>query len=223
MVVVIVLIIVGIVLFKYYTSPTQKLLRELCVGKNPEQKKVIKYFVDSGCLAKGMSDSEYEQLIKSKLAGMNLKKMALDTIGLDEDEVSEIPPVELQGYAFDGTPYIKRNNSGKFVSSKYQITWLFFSSTQVYTYTYYFSLDKDEKYQNTLEYFYKDVTSFSTSTAPHEYTVSNGKNDKKEQFQSAMFKMVVPGDSFFASITDVDNADQILQAMKQKLREKKAM
>ena len=216
----IILVIAGFVFFKFYNSPEKKRQRELCAGKTPEQQNVIKYFVDGGCMSKSMSDSEYESLVASKVSGLNTKKMALDTIGLDIDEVSEIPPVELQGYSYDGATYIKKNASGKYVSSKYQITWLFFSSTQVYTYTYFISLDKDEKYQNTLEYFYKDVTSFSTSTAPQEYSDAKGNTEK---FQSAMFKMVVPGDSFFASITDVSNADQILQAMKQKLREKKSM
>ncbi|MBO5283608.1 MAG: hypothetical protein J6B43_10885, partial [Lachnospiraceae bacterium] len=62
-------------------------VNKLCRGKSDDQKKVIKYLY-GGCLTFGkMTDSEYDQLVLSVMNGFNLKKKALDKIGLDEEEL----------------------------------------------------------------------------------------------------------------------------------------
>jgi hypothetical protein len=45
--------------------------------------------------------------------------------------------------------------------------------------------------------------------------------DEKFEVESNKFKMVVPGDKIFVSMDGVSNSEDIIQAMKQKLREKK--
>lgn len=61
---------------------------------------------------------------------MNLKQKALSKIGLDE-EVSEISSAMFEGFVYKNA-YAKQNASGKRGSSAYQVSWIFFSSTQVY-------------------------------------------------------------------------------------------
>ena len=195
-----------------------ELLKEYCRGKSPDQVKVIEYFCkQEGCLSKNMSDDEYSAMVVRKRDSLNLRQKALNKIGLDEEEVSEIPPAVFEGYVFKNA-FAKKRANGNWVSSSYQVAWLFFSATQIYIYRYTFNMDEDKKSESTDEFFYKDVTSFSTSS---ETETAHGLGDEKFEVETNKFKMVVPGDKIFVSMDGVSNSEDIIQAMKQKLREKK--
>lgn len=187
-------------------------------GRTPEQTKVIDYFCkEEGCFSKNITDDEYAAMVCKKRDALNLREKALEKIGLDEDEVKEIPPALFEGYVFDNA-YAKKRANGNWVSSAYQVAWLFFSSTQIYVYRYTFNMDENKKLESTDEFFYKDITSFSTSS---ESETAHGVGGKKFEVESNKFKMVVPGDKIFVSMDGITNSEQIIQAMKQKLREKK--
>ena len=79
-------------------------------------------------------------------------------------------------------------------------------------------MDEDKKNESTDEFFYKDVTSFSTSS---ETETAHGLSDNKFEVETNKFCMVVPGDKLFVSMDGVTDSEAIIQAMKQKLREKK--
>lgn len=195
-----------------------QLLEQYKRGKSVDQRKVIDYFCkEEGCMSKNITDSEYAQMVINKRDSLNLRAKALGKIGLDEDEVNEIPPAVFEGYVFKNA-LAKRRANGEWVSSAYQVAWLFFSSTQIYVYRYTFNMDEDKKQESTDEFFYKDVTSFSTSS---ETETAHGLGDTKFEVESNKFKMVVPGDKIFVSMDGVANSEEIIQAMKQKLREKK--
>ena len=168
-------------------------------------------------MTKTMSDDEYLTMVRNKRDAMNFKQKALSKIGLDEEEVSEISPAMFEGFVYKNA-YAKQNATGKWVSSAYQVSWVFFSSTQVYLYSYTFNMDEDKKNERTDEFFYKDVTSFSTLS---ESDTAHGLEGKTFDVTSEQFAMVVPGDKLFLAMGDIQNADSIIQAMKQKLREKK--
>lgn len=194
-------------------------------GKTDEQKRVIKYFLETGCLSSFtiMKDEEYDQVVLSKLNSLNLRKKALEKIGLDEDQLKEIPPVYLHGYHFDDA-YSKVGKDDRIRSSKYDATWLFFSDSQVYMYSYVLDMSSDAKKESTEEYFYKDITNFSTSsetTDVNQPVGCDGNDFKKIQREYSRFGMVVPGDKFFCSTSGVADVDKSVSAMKQKLREKK--
>ena len=122
-----------------------ELLKQYCKGKTAEQVKVIEYFCkDEGCLSKNMSDDEYSSMVIKKRDSLNLRQKALSKIGLDEDEVSEIPPAVFEGYVFKNA-FAKKRANGNWVSSSYQVAWLFFSSTQIYIYRYTFNMDEDKR------------------------------------------------------------------------------
>lgn len=194
------------------------LLKQYCRGKTADQVKVINYFCkQEGCLSKNISDDEYSNMVIRKRDSLNLRAKALAKIGLDEDEVSEIPPAVFEGYVFKNA-FAKKRANGNWVSSAYQVAWLFFSSTQIYIYRYTFNMDEDKKQESTDEFFYRDVTSFSTAS---ETEVAHGLGNEQFEVETNKFKMVVPGDKIFVSMDGVSNSEQIIQAMKQKLREKK--
>ena len=200
------------------SDPNAQLIKQACIGKNEEQKKVIEYFCkQEGCLSKNMTDDEYLQLVYRRRDSMNFRARALSKIGLDEDEVSEIPPAMFEGFVFKNA-YAKQKANGRWVSSAYQVSWVFFSSTQVYIHRYTFNMDEDKKSESTDEFFYKDVTSFSTSS---ETETAHGLGNSKFEVETNKFCMVVPGDKLYVSMDGVADSESIIQAMKQKLREKK--
>ena len=196
----------------------QQLLEQYKRGKTAEQQKVIDYFCkEEGCFSKNITDDAYVQMVINKRDSLKLRQKALSKIGLDEDEVSEIPPAMFEGYVFEKA-LAKRRANGSWVSSSYQVAWLFFSSSQVYIYRYTFNMDNNMKQESTDEFFYKDVTSFSTSS---ETETAHSFGNDVIKVETNKFKMVVPGDKIFVSMDGVSNSEEIIQAMKQKLREKK--
>jgi hypothetical protein len=216
---IIILLIIGgaIYYFKVYNTPNAKGVRAVTSGKNQEQTKVIEYFLKEGCLTRTISDDEYMQMVSKERDTLDLKGKALSKIGLDEDQVSEIAPAMFEGFTFKNA-YAKKRANGKWVSSAYQVSWVFFSSTQVYIYRYTFNMDEDKKNESTDEFFYKDVTSFSTNSESEQ---AHGLGDNKFEVETNKFCMVVPGDKLSVSMDGVADSEAIIQAMKQKLREKK--
>lgn len=199
---------------------TKEELKAALKGKTAEQKKVITYFNATGCLSGKIKDEAYDELVKQKLNSLNVKQRALAKIGLDEDELKEIPPVYFHGWEYDAKPhptYSCIGNDGRSRASKYSATYLFFSDTQVYMYSIVFDMASDSKSERTEEYFYKDITNFSTSSDSIEIMSTKGKR----QVETNRFSLIVPGDKFYCSTTGVSDVDQVISAMKQKLREKK--
>jgi len=211
------------------------------------------YFLYKKSSVNGMTDVEYNELVLSKIK--DSKARALAKIGLDEDEVKEIEPAEFGGYQLfrrkisegelEGPTYIKAISdcSGKkkgcaskeekpnwhYVSSHYVKTWLFFSNTQIYLWVFDFHLDKDSKTENTLEFFYKDITSLSTLDEvskeeiliPPQGCFEKEGTIEKEELNLTNFRLIVPGDKFTVPMDNTPENNDRIQAMKQKLREKK--
>ena len=200
---------------------------DMLKGKTPEQQRVIKYFEDSGCFASltGMKDEEYDSLLQKKINDLNPKKRALQRIGLDDDQLKEIPPVNLYGYHYGDEAHSKRGSDGRSRSSKYDVAWLFFSDTQVYLYTYVLDMAGDSKIERAEEFFYKDVVSFSTYSESTKVNVSGGcmgGGDQQATVEWESFQMsVTSGEKFRVSTTGVAGAEKSVSGMKQKLREKK--
>ncbi|MDR2596797.1 MAG: hypothetical protein LBC76_05680 [Treponema sp.] len=183
-----------------------------------------------GCFSKNISDAEYDQLVQNKYTSLNLKQKALDKTGVDESQVNEIPPCEFKWWLFDSDKArIKRGKDGIYRSSAYQVTWLFFSDKQVYVYQYTFNMDEDGKKERTEEYFYKDITNFSTSSESKEkeyWEAGKGCLSKtpiitRKIMDYDIFKLIVPGDAFSCSMVNNSEAEDKIKGMKNKLREKK--
>lgn len=201
----------------YMADDNAELRSRLSKGATPEQKKAILYLLPkTGCLSfiRKVSDSDYDALVKRLVDSANTYKRAIDKIGMDEDDLKEIPPVTLVGYE-DGD-YQRGTDYNAFRSNKYSVTHLFFSDQQVFMYQIILNTIKGDRKERTEEYFYKDITNFSTSTDSIQVKYSNGKSD---QIEVQRFSLIVPGDKFTcATFGDID---QQVKAMKNKLREKK--
>lgn len=216
---ILILLVVAFLVFKIFHAPDSKATKEVLKQKKrtEEQKKVIRYFLnDKGCLYDHrMKDQEFDDIVKSYISGEH-RARALNRIGVDEDEVKETAAICFHDYNFEKA-YARKGADGLWRSSSYQISWLFFSADQLYFYQETINFDCDEKRTSTEELYYKDVTSFSVVTETEEIEYENGKVN----VDSHKFKIVVPGDKFFASLQLTPENERAIQGMKNKLREKK--
>lgn len=222
---ILILIVVAFVAYAIFHAPDSEATETVLKQKTRTegQKKVIRYFLnDGGCLSDHrMKDEEYDMMVLDYL-NQDHRSKALSRIGLDEDELKEIEPICFHGYNFNRA-YARKGTDGLWRSSSYQISWLFFSDNQVYFYQDTINFDCDEKRTSTEEFFYKDVTSFSAVTETEECV--DGFNadgtEKHANVESNKFKIVVPGDKFFAAMQLTPENERAIQGMKNKLREKK--
>ncbi|MBD5406725.1 MAG: hypothetical protein HDR51_08310 [Treponema sp.] len=196
---------------------------------NTDQAQVIHYFCDEhGCLSKRISDAEFDANKERQINALNLKQKALNKLGIDEDQVKEIEPIVLVGPAYKAAEYKMKDKDGIYRYSAYQITYIFCSSDQVYVYQYTINLDKYDKKERAEEYFYKDITNFTTidETETLPFFVHKGGCLGKSAIESinvstSEFKIAVSGEAFLCSMIPNDETEGKIQALKAKLREKK--
>ena len=211
-------------------------------GKTPEQKKVIDYFLsEGGCLSKVMKDAEYDQLVNKVLQSINWEEKVLSKLGIDKSQISEIEPIVTEGYYSYSSDlneddkllkafkvFYKTGKDDKFRSSAYQKTYMYFSSDQVYLYQMTFHMDKGDTEEVAKEFFYKDITSFTTisKTTENISKKTSGCLKKKDSAVKSLttrteFKLIVSGDEFSCSLNGSEMREDTLQGLKAKLREKK--
>lgn len=211
-------------------------LEELLKGKSDSQQIALKFFagepVKKACFKKTYLTAEgYSDLVSENREHGDYKQRALQKLGIDEEQVQEIDPVMFEGYRYEHErlmPYLQVVE-GKFVSSMYEITWLFFGDEQVYAYHCAFDTTDQTASENTLEYFYRDITAFATGSDNVEKKIwvaegsgcSKTRESQKKMVSSELFRIVVPGDAFSTALTNEDEFAGSIAAMKQKLREKK--
>ena len=197
---------------------------QLLKGKTPEQKIAVNYFIPAsgiiGMLTK-KKDADFDAVLKTLIDGSDSYKRALNKIGLDEDELKEIPPVTLYGFDSEGSKLARIGDDGVYRSNLYTITHLFFSSTQVLMYQLTLDTISGSKKERTEEYFYKDITNFSTSTDTTESLQFKGCSGTPNRISVEIqrFSLIVPGDKF--SCATFGDIEANVKAMKNKLREKK--
>lgn len=228
----------------YDPPPSWKYLLK---GRTPEQKVVIKYFKKPvGAFSINIPDKKFDALVYNKIESMNFRQRALDKLDLDESQINEIEPVHFDNYYGLGLDlqrdkdkeryipkhiWLKEGMDGKWRTNVYQVSWLFFSDKQVYAYQYTLSLNDDSKNERTEEYFYRDITNFSTISKNAEsetWIQEKGCLGIGKKFtpirintETDRFALIVPGDEFYCEIRKNDYSEGSIRAMKHKLREKK--
>ncbi len=201
-------------------------------GKNSQQQSIIKFFygVGGGCTSSGMTAQEYEKLVRDRLSKLDTKQMALNKLGIDEEEVQEITPVSFSGYIFndDKVDNLAARGSGNtWISSEYMVTWLFFSDNQIFVYQYSFNMTSDSKKEQTLQYFYQDVTNFRASSETYQKVVAETSGCLGQVSYRTVsvdvdeFGIIVPGDKLRCFMTPDEYTDSAIRGMSNKLSEKK--
>ena len=209
-------------------------------GKSDNQCKCIDFFLapeandkkGCGCFKpKEWTIDDYCAHVQNIVDGLNLKQRAIEKIGLDESQISEIPPIHLASFARGNDLYIKTNEDySKYVTNKYSVTWIFFSATQLYTYTYIFDTTSDNTVEYTRDFFYSDITCIRTEHEVEEaiYEAQQmgclKKKDSKFIHNNRHWdtlQITVPNDSYSFCCRTTDTLEQSIQAAKAMIREKK--
>lgn len=197
----------------------------------------------SGCLGgkKLIPDNEYYAMVMDRKRKFDTYNRALSYVGIDGSSVQEIEPVEMHGFVrghinplSNSGPVrpLLRGYTGMYTNI-YEDTWMFFTEHQMLVYTLTFDMLSRSVKDESREIFYKDVTSFSINNMFEEVDhirVDNGCSgtkiiNKKSIIKYMTFRVVVPGedsDELVYSMTYNDDLGRKVNAMKHKLREKKA-
>lgn len=209
---------------------TQQEINNMLRGRTADQQKTIRYFTGTGgCLASSWTDQTYDAAVLERIRGINFKQRALSKLGIDESQVSEIEPVMFSDYYFNiPKTFVGLGKDLKWRSSAYQITWLFFSDTQVYVYQYTFHMDENTVKERAEEFFYKDITNFTSSTDTEEVEApqkncTGGLTWVRKSANYTRFSIVVPGDRLNCSAKENEYLETSIRGMKAKLREKKGL
>ena len=214
-------------------------------GKTAEQKLIIDYFTSglAGCFSggkifSGIKMTDYEQKVSKRLGALNLKKRAIEQIGLDESEINEISPIALGGYVWDDfnerdldDVVLVRTENNHAVSSRFSVTWIFFSQTQMYCYEYIFDMISDRIWERTMDFFYQDITCFilnknlvqRVTDKGSKGCLSNKSNRESSSYYVDRLEIVVPGGSYSFSMRNNAKLAESLHAAKAMVRERKYM
>ena len=203
-----------------------------CLGKKKKKKK-------GGCLSKEVAwdMDDYIAYVQNTVNNLGLKQRAIQKIGLDESEISEIPPVTLYSFIYKGDDVaIKSEETNvqgiwRNVSNKYSVTWIFFSATQIYTHTYQFDTTSDNVVETTKDFFYKDITCIRTEHEVVEKIIERKEGcgclkKKESKFYHNnqdydTLAITVPNDGYTFWCKTNDTIEQSIQAAKAMIREKK--
>jgi len=217
----------------YLYSPDEE-AKKGCLGgkKKPNKKK-------GGCMSKNVAwdMDDYIAHVQKIVNELGLKQRAIEKIGLDETQISEIPPVTLNSFLYRGDDVVIKSEETNVqgiwrnVSNKYSVTWIFFSATQIYTYTYQFDTTSDNVVESTRDFFYTDVTCIRTEHEIVEKIIERKQGCGCFKKQESKFfhnnqeydtlSITVPGDSYTFWCKTTETSEQSIQAAKAMIREKK--
>lgn len=173
----------------------------------------IFYFI----LKSRVSDSAYDGSVLSQIS--NLKKIALEKLGVDEDEVKEVEPIIIGGYSFDSDSImVKQGADGIWRSNQYEVCMIFFSANEVHCYRYNCCTTDKNNTEGTDVYFYNDLVSVSTISKQKEIDIDG--NTQKINIE--YFKLTTSGGTAFEIATSQrDNAKEKINGMRSLIKSKK--
>ncbi|MDL2307561.1 hypothetical protein LJC48_06010 [Desulfovibrio sp. OttesenSCG-928-C06] len=149
-----------------------------------------------------------------------LKEKAIRKFVLDEDEVSEVDPIVLNGYQVEDLwlqPMFRVEN-GQWRTSNYDGTIILFSAEQLYYYKYSFSLVNNKQNEVAQELFYNDIVSIETR---RENCVKYAGSRRHEISYNTFAIKTTGGNEFRTSFKDSDGIERSIAGMKQLVRERK--
>lgn len=207
----------------------------------PTQIAAWRYFTNpqkDGCLEKWnhVSDSEYDRLVQERCSELGLltPERAMNKLGIEASDLSVFAPLVLQDYIpamSTAHNEYRRGEDGIIRTSNYQVTWLLCSESQIYVFQCTFSMLENDKKDVGEEYFFKDVTNFTTIGVSDEVTVRTYEckgclKVPKEVFvkynlEKTKFRITVPGEKMECAMATSPEIEAHIKRLKTILREKK--
>ncbi len=169
-----------------------------------------------------MTDAQYEELVAKRIEAMDIGQVSLDKLGLDPDQVKEIQPIILKDKVIkDHSFRVKNKENGSLHSSTQHVTYLYFTDEQLFVYKIVFDMCCNMQEEWASEFFYKDICDVSSYTSRN--VIEFGENNKDSFEYSTVSFEIIASNSKIGFDIDGDNENVgSIQAMKQKIRERKA-
>ena len=181
-----------------------------------------------------LTDAEYEELVCKKIESMNIGEVALERLGLDIDQVKEIHPIVLKDKVITKNSLIVYNRKDlSSHSSTQHVTYLYFTDEQLFVYKIQFDMCCNVQTEWAHEFFYQDICDIQSCISKNTLKINNNilksndiKDEAKDDFEieySTVTFNIVSSNSMIGFEIDGKNENiDSIQAMKQKIREKKA-
>ena len=139
---------------------------------------------------RGILDEELDEILKKRMTKLGLLQNGIDSLQLDETQISELPPVCLENYCLDKTNenlFIAKGKDGIIRTSCYQANCLYFTAEQLGICQYTFDISDGINYQGetTKEYFWQDITDFSSETGS---SMQNGQKGIAIKTSSGLYQ-----------------------------------
>ncbi len=167
---------------------------------------------------KVMTDKEYEDLVDKKIKAFDVVTLGLAKLNLDAEQVKEIEPIILRNKVITDTSLTVFNDKDKSLHSSTQYVFvLYFTDEQLLVYKIQFDMCCNLLHEWTSEFFYKDICDLSTHCENNVLTLG-----KSQIEYSTLAVDIISTNSQIGFVMDELNMDnQSIQAMRQKLRDKK--
>lgn len=186
--------------------------------KTEDEKKALRYFKAYYNLPLSITDSEYEEMIAMILPSEELKRIGMDNMGIEDEDIKLSEPIAFRSFVYDQGTLALKGEDESWRSNDPQHTWLFFGKHQIYVYSASMLMDKSIKQQSTQEIFYRDITSIRTEQLSME------KVDGNIVYRMYIYKFTIlfSGDNLSLTLPILtDENDKKIRAMRNLLRETK--
>lgn len=175
--------------------------------------KTVKYTPD-----KFMTDEEYEALVDKRISAMDIKQFGLDQLGIDAEEIKDVAPLVFTDNAFtEGSFRVYNPQTKRVHSSTKYVTYIYFTDKQVLTYTITFDMCCNEQTEETNELFYHDVCDVTSTIKRNVIDLGS----TKFEYSEIGFSVISSNASITVAMSGDNERLSSVQAMKQKIRERK--
>lgn len=176
-----------------------------------------------------LSDEEYEQIVKEKIANLNVVTNGLNKFGLDSSQIEEIKPIVIEDRIILNKSLLVYNyESNKLNSSTQCVTVIYLMDTHLLAYKLQFDMCSNYVEEFTSEIFYNDICDINTFISHNSYETI--KNDNKEHTtkkviieENSVTCNIITTNFKFSFVINGDDEEKLssMYAMIQKIRDKK--
>lgn len=180
---------------------------------------LVLYFVNVKTEPKTvMTDEEYEHLVEERIKLMDVRKMGLEKLELDEEEIKEVEPIVIRDKDIIGSSLKVFNSDNKALHSSTQyVILLFFTDEQLLVYKLQFDMCCNLQIELTSEFFYKDICDVSS----HEQRNVLAIGEDKFEYSTITFNIISSNSEIGFTMDGESERYNSVLGMKQKIREMK--
>ena len=165
-----------------------------------------------------MTDDEFEKLVDKKIKEMNVEKLGMERLGIDTEQVKEITPIVLRDKVVNERSLrVYNKETGTLHSSTQYVTMLYFTDEELFVYKIQFDMCCNMQDEWTSEFFYKDICDISS----HTYKNVLKFEGVDYEYSTVSFSIIASNSSIGFDLDGNNENVGSIQAMKQKIREKK--